>query len=150
MIVHDIMSTEFVAVSPDMTWGEAAALLLEKRLSSAPVVDDAGRLVGILSEKDLFRGLFPTHQDWTEAPHAYLDFQELEITSDASERRVADVMTTRLITAEPNTPVLKVGALMSSSGVHHVPVIQEGRPIGMVSRGTIYRAILEKYFGKKG
>ena len=149
MIVKNIMSTEFVTVSPDMTWGEAATMLLKRCLSSAPVVDETGKLVGILSEKDLFRGLFPTHRDWTETPHAYLDFQELEIASDASDKRVGDVMSTRLITAKPDTPILKVGALMCSSGVHHVPVIQDGRPIGLVSRGSIYRAILDKYFGKK-
>ncbi len=151
MLVKDIMLTEFITVTPSMSWREAAELLLKHRLSGAPVIDANGRLIGILSEKDLFRGLFPSHAEWAETPHDFMDFQAFESrASDMRERKVEDVMSRRVIDARPDTPVLKIGALMASSGIHHVPVVEKGKPIGMVNRGTIYRAILEKAFRTKG
>jgi CBS domain-containing protein len=130
------------------SWREAAEFMLKSRVSAVPVVDDAGQLVGILSEKDLFRALFPTYQEWTETPNGFHDFEQMEKdAADAAGKPVASVMSTRLITAAPDTPVLKIGALMVASGIHQVPVVNRGRLLGMVGRGEIYKAILENYFG---
>ncbi len=144
MLVKDIMVTDFVTLVPDLSWREAARLLLERKTSSAPVVEN-NRLVGILSEKDLFRGLFPSHAEWAGMPHGFLDFEEME-TVRMDGRTVGDVMSRRIISARPDTPVLKVGAQMVASGIHHVPVVEDGAPVGLVSRGTIYRAILGHSF----
>lgn len=146
MIVKDVMVTDYVTLSPNQSWKEAAALLLARQVAAGPVVDSDGELVGILSEKDLFRGIFPSHAEWTENPNAFFDFEALEYNAqDAGMKQVADVMSRRLITATPSTPVLKIGALMSASGIHHVPVVEEGNLIGLVNRGSIYRAILGKH-----
>lgn len=150
MLVQDVMIKKFVTVRPEMSWQEAAILLLENQTPGAPVVDAAGLLVGILSEKDLFKGLFPTHAEWAKTPHAFLDFQEMENSAtDFGGKTVADVMTKEIITATPDTPVLKIGALMIARGIHHVPVVEWGRPIGMVNRGKIYRAILNQYLNRQ-
>jgi CBS domain-containing protein len=148
MLVRDIMVTDYVVLTPTQSWREAAALLLAHQASAGPVIDTAGELIGILSEKDLFRGIFPSHREWASDPHAYLDFEEMESNAhEASEKRVADVMSRRLITATPSMPILKVGALMSASGIHHVPVTDAGRLVGLVNRGGIYRAILGRHLG---
>lgn len=111
------------------------------------MVDDDGRVVGVLSEKDLFRALFPLYKDWMDAPHAYHDFELMEEEARAAtERTVAEIMSPRTLVADPETPVLKVGALMSASGIHQVPVVENGKLVGMVGRKTIYHAILSKYF----
>lgn len=147
MIVGDIMTRHFVTVLPSASWREAASLLLREHLPSAFVIDEQERLVGIVSEKDLFRGIYPSYKDWTMSPHAFHDFQELEKEAMRAEGKlVADVMSTRVITAERETPVLKVGALMVASGIHHVPVIEQGKVVGTAGRGDIYRAILREYF----
>ena len=143
--MRDVMATDILRVSPGLSWREAARLFLAHRVSAAPVVDSAGALVGILSEKDLFRGLFPSYAEWMAAPHAFRDFEEME-RPDVSEKTASEVMARRLITASPDTPVLKVGALMAASGIHHVPVVEGTKVIGMVNRGSIYRAILQTYF----
>ena len=151
MRVKDLMVAEFVTVTTDMPWKEAAALLCAHHVASAPVVDAEGKLVGILSEKDLFHGLFPRYQDWIAEPHGYLSFEDLEPdASDLENRTVGDVMSRRIITATPETPVLKVGALMTASGIHHVPVIEGTKLVGLVNRGSIYRAILGRTFGIEG
>lgn len=147
MLVRDIMQTEYVTVTPAMSWREAAALLLARRLSSAPVLE-GGKVIGILSEKDLFRGLFPSYGDWMDGPHGVVDFEAMEPRMDALKTRtVKDVMSHRVITAQADAPVLKIGALMASSGIHHVPVLDGTNLVGMVNRGSIYRAILGKSFG---
>jgi CBS domain-containing protein len=124
--------------------------MLQKRVSAVPVVEADGTLVGLLSEKDLFRALYPTYKEWIEHTSLYTDFEEMERGAIASAGRTIDeVMSRRLVTAERTTPVLKVGALMVASGIHQVPVVERGKLIGMVSRGEIYRAILEQYFNLK-
>lgn len=145
MMVAELMKTDVVAVTPAMSWREAATLLYARHVSSAPVVDEEGRVIGVLSEKDLFRGLFPSFREWIKAPEAYIDLEHLEQEGEGDVKTVADVMSHELITARTDTPVLRIGALMVSSGIHHVPVVEDGRLIGMVGRGDIYRAILKKY-----
>lgn len=148
MTVGEVMQKTALTVRPEMSWRDAAKLLLAHRQSSVPVVSEDGHLVGILSEKDLFRGLFPSYKEWAQTPETFLDFTEMEAqASNVVGKTVADVMTTRLITAARETPILKVGALMVASGIHHVPVVDGDQLIGMVGRGDIYRAILAQHFG---
>lgn len=146
-MVRDVMSAVTVVVGPEMTWQESAARLREARVSSAPVVDGEGLLVGILSEKDLFRGLFPKYKEWAETPNGFHDFEDMErdVASVAGGRKVKDVMSHKLITTRPDAPILQIGALMAVSGIHHVPVLESGKVVGMVGRGDIYRSILDRY-----
>lgn len=74
-----------------------------------------------------------------------MDLEHLEEEGEGDVKTVADVMSHELITTRHDTPVLRIDALMVSSGIHHVPVVEDGRLIGMVGRGDIYRAILKKY-----
>ncbi len=142
------MRTDMATVTPETSWKDAAELFFARHVSAAPVVDETGHLVGILSEKDLFRGLFPSFREWVQTPESYLDFSVMEHrAAEAATKTVQEVMSTRVLTAGPDTPILKVGALMVSSGIHHIPVVEHDMLIGMVGRGDIYRAILHTYFG---
>jgi CBS domain-containing protein len=147
MLVRDVMQQVTVVFPVHLTWREAAKRLLEHGVSSACVVDEEGKLIGILSEKDLFRGMFPGYAEWNAEPHAFIDPEELEAQArQIGGKTVRDVMSARLVTTTPKTPLLRVGGIMVASGVHHVPVLEDGAVVGMVGRGDIYRAILEKYF----
>ncbi|MEK9157099.1 MAG: CBS domain-containing protein [Patescibacteria group bacterium] len=147
MLVRDFMQQVAVVFPASLTWREAAEQLLKHRVSSACVVDEQGKLVGILSEKDLFRGMFPGYTEWNAEPHAFLGAEELEEQArQTAGKMVQHVMSERLVTTTPETPLLRVGGIMVASGVHHVPVLDGGVVVGMVGRGDIYRAILEKYF----
>jgi CBS domain-containing protein len=83
-----------------------------------------------------------------EAPHAFHDLEllEEEARAVATDRTVAEIMSLRILVAELETPILKIGALMSASGIHQVPVVDGGKLIGMVDRKSVYHAILSKYF----
>lgn len=142
------MKTEVIRLNQNTSWREAAATLLENSISGAPVVDDEGNLVGILSEKDLFRGLYPSYKDFYDTPGAHLDFEKLEKEATSIENKnIGEVMNKRLITAKPDDPILKIGGLMVASGIHRVPVVDnDNNLVGTVSRGDIYRAILAQHF----
>jgi len=150
MKVKEIMKTGIISLDPNLSCKEAARVFLENKISGAPVINARGELVGIISEKDIFRGLFPCYRDFYEAPDAYLDFEELEADAAAAAKEsVSKVMITRLITASPETPILKVAAQMLSSGIHRLPVVDGGKLAGIVTRRDIYRAIMRKYLGLK-
>lgn len=148
MKVADVMTTEIHTLAPDTTWKQAAELFVRWGCSAAPVVDFHDRLIGMLSEKMLFRALFPSYGDWLTSPEAYLDFDKMErdAVTRAEDRYVREIMRTDLITTTPETPVLQVGALMVARNFHQVPVVRHGKVVGMVQRGTIYRMILKRYF----
>ncbi|OGH75597.1 MAG: hypothetical protein A3G00_03820 [Candidatus Magasanikbacteria bacterium RIFCSPLOWO2_12_FULL_43_12] len=147
MLVKDVMYTDVVCLKTNMNFLEAAALFLQNKISGAPVLDEAGNLVGVLSEKDLFRALYPSYQSFYQNPTPFLNEKELEETAgEAKEKTIGEIMTRRVVTTTPNTHVLKIGGLMIASGIHRVPVVENGKIVGMVSRGTIYRAVMRYTF----
>lgn len=150
MKVADVMTEDVLTMTPETTWTQAARLMLDRHQPAMPVVDVYGKLVGLISEKDLFRGLFPSYKHFSITPHAYLDFDEMERDArDVKDRKIEILMDKSPLTTTRDTPVLKVGALMVASGTHHVPVMDGGKVVGMVTRHEIYRRILERYFEMK-
>lgn len=146
MQVKDIMHEKPFTISPGLRCDEAVRLFLEHHVSGAPVVEGE-HLVGFLSEKDLFRAMFPDYKDFYQTPEASLDYEKLEEGArTAAECLVSTVMSTRPLITTPEMPLIKIGAQMVATGMHHVPVVEEGKIVGMVSRGDIYRAILKRYF----
>lgn len=148
MLVRDLMKTDVVTIPKGTTWRKVAETLLERVISGAPVVETDGRVIGVVSEKDVFRAIYPSYEEWYEGPQAYTDFLALEEEARrAQEKRVEDFMTKRLVSITSDTPILKVGALMVATGIHRVPVVDAGKLVGMVSRRDIFRAILRVHFG---
>lgn len=147
MIVREIMKTDIVTIPKGTSYREVAKTLLLKKMSGAPVVDDRGNLIGVVSEKDLFKAIYPSYNDFYTAPENYINFEQLEHDSrQASDKKVEELMSPRLITTTPQTAILKVGAIMVATGIHRVPVLENGKLVGMVSRGDVYRAVLREYF----
>jgi CBS domain-containing protein len=150
MKVTDVMTKDVLTLTPDTTWTQAARFMLDHHQSAVLVVDAYGTLIGILCEKDLLRGLFPSYKHFTTTPHAYLDFDQMEADArDVKDRKIEILMDKTPLTTSPDAPVLKVAAMMVALGNHHVPVMNSGKIVGMVSRHDIYRNILEKYFEMK-
>jgi CBS domain-containing protein len=148
MKVRELMNENVIVIKKGASYHEVARILVENKISGAPVVDEAEKIIGVVSEKDLFRAVYPSYNEFYESPESHLDFEELEEEAGgAGDKKVEEFMSARLITADPETPVLKIGALMVASGIHRVPVVKDGKVVGMVSRRDIYRAILKERFG---
>jgi CBS domain-containing protein len=139
----EIMTTNIVAARPDMPVRDVAKLLLNHRISAAPVIDDAGKLLGIVSEGDLIS----RNAERSEKSRAWW----LEMLADGFElaprfvdmraRRAADVTTRDIITATPETPAEAIVRLIERHRIKRVLVVRDGKLVGIVSRADLVRMI---------
>lgn len=142
------MRTDVISVKPETKYEQAARIMVSRRFSGLPVIDDRGKLVGIISEKDIFRAMFPDYQAYTAEPHAYLNREVLEDRiKDIRNNPVEMYMSCRVLTVEPEAPVLKAAGLMLAHGIHRLPVVEGEKLVGIVTREEIYGAILKRYLG---
>ena len=134
MRVRDIMSRPVFTVQPTDPVEGAAALLADRGITAAPVVDDRNRLVGMVSEGDLLRGRVP------DDPTAHLR----AAPKPASHRPhlVAEVMTREVVTAWPLEDIADVARTMLERDVRSVPVLDGGHVVGIISRRDLLRSVL--------
>jgi CBS domain-containing protein len=143
MKARDIMISPVSTVSPATLVREVAQLFLHKRISGAPVVDDNGKLVGMVSEGDLLHraeaGTGRRRSWWLS-----LLTQKGTLASDYVRehgRTVADVMSHKLITASPETPVREIARLLEKNCIKRVPIADSGELVGIVSRANLIQAV---------
>lgn len=142
---EDIMTREVITVSPDDDVQTAANLLLEHHISGLPVIDDDGKVVGVISEADLiirdkeFKG--PSYINFLDGI-IYLEnpqrFQQQ--LKKMTEQKVQGLMTKRVLTIEPDTPVEKIVTIITDKKVNRVPVVSpDGKLMGIVTRHDILK-----------
>jgi CBS domain-containing protein len=145
MNAGEIMTRPVITVTIDTTILEAAQLMVQHRISGLPVVDADGMMVvGMVTEGDLLRraetGTQRRHAHWLEfliSPGRLArDYTE------ANARKVGEVMTPAVVTAEPQEPLRNVVGLMERRRIKRVPIVQNGRLVGIVSRANLVRALV--------
>lgn len=134
MKASDIMNTDVVTVHPRTSVREAAALLAEHRVTSMPVLDDDGAIIGIVSELDLLRDRMP------HDPRAHLG-RSLDDRPDPA-RTVRDVMTDSVICLSENADAADLAELLVDNKVRAVPIIRGADLVGIVSRRDVLRTLL--------
>lgn len=144
MLAREVMTANPVVVSATMPVEECARLLLEKRISAVPVVDAAGGVIGIVSEGDLIR----RREAGTERRYSWW----LELVSDpqtmardfvkSGGHKVSDVMTRQVVSVTEDTPLATVAGILEKHRIKRVPVVREGKLVGIVSRADLVRALL--------
>jgi CBS domain-containing protein len=138
------MTRDVLTVTPATAIGDAIRVMLEKRVSGLPVVDEAGTLVGILTEGDLLRRA----ETGTEK-HLPRWLQFLRGTAELAEdyvrthgRQVRDVMTEKVVTVSESAKLDEVVTLMERHHIKRVPVVCAARLVGVISRSDLLRALL--------
>jgi len=143
MKAADIMTTKVVSVSETATVRETAKLLLTHGISAVPVVDGAGRPVGMVSEGDLMRrreaGTERHAPWWLRAITS--DVQSAKEFTKARGLTARDVMTRDVVQITEDTPLNEIAALLEAHAIKRVPVIHGGRVVGIVSRANLIRAL---------
>ena len=141
MLAKDVMTKEVVTATPHMSVEALTRLLLDEGVSAVPVIGAGGEVLGLVSEADLVHRLrSPRRKKW------WLAFLA-ETKETASEfirihgRRVEDVMRQPAITVTEETPVEEIAGILEEQGIKRVPVVQEGRLVGIVSRRDLVRAL---------
>lgn len=148
MKVRELMDTNPVTLRVGMEYADVMRLFTEHKISGAPVLNDSGDLVGIVSEKDLFRILYPFYKSYYMNPEQYTDHEEREKkAADIRGHKVEVFMTNPVYTVHPDVPVMKAGALMLSKSIHRLPVLEGPKLVGIIDRGRIYHAIMEMNYG---
>jgi CBS domain-containing protein len=138
--VEQLMTTRVVTASPEMPLKQVAALLAEHRVSGVPVVED-GEVVGVVSEGDILA----KEQGPTAAPvHGMLGWilgnGEEDVRAKLEARTAGDAMSTPAVTIEPWRSASAAASLMLERSVKRLPVLKEGKLVGIVSRGDLVRA----------
>jgi CBS domain-containing protein len=138
MKVSDLMTTGVVSVNPTMALRDAAAVLVEKRISGMPVVNDESEVVGVLSEADILVKAGGSHTrnrllGWLLEP----DFgAEDKIRAET----VGEAMSSPALTIGSHRPVHEAARLMVAEGVNRLPVIEDGKLVGILTRADVVRA----------
>jgi CBS domain-containing protein len=143
MKARDVMTTNVVSVPPDMAAKEIAKLLLEKAISAVPVVDESGAPVGMVSEGDLIGRDESDRQagrDWWLALLAEGETFNAELLAD-TEQMARDIMSGPVVTVGEETDVGEIARILAAYRIKRVPVLREGRIVGIVSRADLLRAL---------
>jgi CBS domain-containing protein len=145
--VKDIMTTELVTVSPQTEIAGAAKILLEKRINGLPVLDDSGKLVGILCQSDLVaqqkRIPIPSVYTLLDSfiPLTSLKRIDKEVQKIAA-LRVEQAMTPDPVTVTPETDIEDVARLMVDKKYHTLPVVAGGKLVGVVGKEDVLKTLL--------
>jgi CBS domain-containing protein len=138
MKASDVMTIGAITVHSDSTVGHAARVMVERGVSGLPVVTAQGKLVGMITEADLLRRGELGSPDRTRWADFWLN-KDMLARDYAREqgRKVEDVMSHDIITVDPEETIGKIAELMELKGIKRVPVVRDGRVVGMVSRANL-------------
>jgi CBS domain-containing protein len=117
--VADVMNKDVLTVQPSDTIGEAADKMIDAGVGAIVVMEDGVRIIGIVTERDLMRAVSGRAR--------------------AAEARVRQWMTENVVTIEPETTVEAAAKIMFENHFRHLPVVREGRPLGIVSLRRLSR-----------
>jgi len=144
MKARDVMVSPVITTKPTASVREVAQTLLAHHISAVPVIDDAGKLVGIVSEGDLMRradlGTARHRSWWLATLFAEEEALAAEYVKQHS-RKVADVMTKRLVTATPDATLGEIAGLLERHSIKRVPIVDKGELVGIVSRANLIQAL---------
>jgi len=139
----DVMVRDVVTVSPEMDVGKAVKLLAEHDVSALPVLNKEGTLVGVLSEADLIHraelGIEKHRPWWLEAVTGASTLAEEFAKSHG--KKVGEVMTAGVISVTEETPLSEIAALFERKRIKRVPVVKDGKLVGIVSRSNLIQAL---------
>jgi CBS-domain-containing membrane protein len=145
MKAHEAMTKDVITVRPSTTVREIAALLVRHRISAVPVVSDDGRAIGIVSQTDL------GHRSETETEKRRKWWLELFADANTKARdyikshgtTAQDVMTRFIVSVSKDANLSEVAEILDTNRIRQVPVMQDGKLVGMISRADLVRKLAE-------
>ncbi|MGE0085720.1 MAG: CBS domain-containing protein [Desulfococcaceae bacterium] len=145
--VKDIMTKDVITVSPETEISKATHILLEKRINGLPVVDEAGNLKGILCQSDLIAQQkklpLPSFFTFLDGFIPLTSMKQLEKqVQKVAATTVAHAMTRDPVTVTPETGLSGVAALMVDRNFHTLPVVKDGKLVGIIGKEDVLRTLL--------
>jgi len=143
MRATDVMSSPVVAASAQITVQHVARMMINHRISGIPIVDGDQKLIGIITEGDLLRrvetGTERQRSRWSEwfRPNSRLAADYVK----SHARQVADIMTRDVVTVDKFATLDEIAELMEKHGIKRVPVVHDGKLVGIVSRADLLKIL---------
>jgi CBS domain-containing protein len=146
MTAAEIMTKPVITVTPEANIADIVAVLASKHISAVPVCGPDGTLAGIVTEGDVlkpFRESVRKRRDWwlgilaegEELPQALLDYMRRDT------RSAADIMARHVISADRAATLPALAELMMANGIKRIPIVSDGRVVGIVSRADMIAAL---------
>ena len=153
-VISNWMKREVISVRPEATVLQATALILEKRVGTLPVVDDAGILVGVASITDIIKIFLPDFLSFMDDIDFVKDYGILEASSSedrerAKRLRVADIME-QPVSVEDSSGLVHALSVMEKHNLRDLPVVRKGKLVGIASQVDIGCAFLTAYARETG
>jgi CBS domain-containing protein len=144
-----VMTRDVITIGPDATVAEVAGLLGKHEISAVPVCDANGALLGIVSEGDLMRPFGVANEmrrawwlellaEGTDLAPEFVDYIRVD------KRRAQELMTRDVVTASERTGLPAIADLMSKHRIKRVPILRDGKLVGIVSRADLVRALTDR------
>ncbi len=118
----DVMTKEVITIDPETGLEEAIHRLVENKISGMPVCDKEGNVVGMVSEKDILNFIF---------------------SGNIKDTKVKEAMSTHIISFPPEAELDKIALVMGEKQIRRVPILENGRMVGIVSRRSIIKIVLQ-------
>jgi CBS domain-containing protein len=150
MKAQDIMTRDVTTVSPDTSVRDIAALMMEKRISGVPVLTNNGKIIGMVSQSDLLHraelGTERKHKWWFRT---FADSNALAREyAKAHGLKAHDIMSRYVVSVRDDAELRDVADILDSHRIKRVPVVQEGRLVGIITRGDLVRALSQVQISK--
>ncbi len=133
MLVKERMSTRTIVAAPDLPVPEALNVMRKEHIRRLPVVDKRGKVVGIVSDKDLLHA----------SPSPATSLSVWEVTYLLGRIRVRDVMTSKVITVTEDTPVEDAARIMADNKIGGLPVVRDGSLVGIITETDLFKLFVE-------
>ncbi len=149
MTAKDIMTRDVTTVKSDTSIEELSKSLTDNRISGVPVVSDDGKLVGIVTEKDLIRQISRLHiPTFFRIFDAIITFEKPGEILDEMKRMAAttvnDICTRDVVTIRSETTISEIATIMTDKNVHLLPVVDAGSIVGIIGKVDMVRALSSK------
>jgi len=144
----DIMTRDVVTVTAGTSIRELAEIMTRHRIGSVPVVDEQGALIGIVTESDLIEQDKSFHIPTVISLFDWVIYLESEKKFEQELKRmtaqtVGDIYTEEVVTIEPDTKVREIADIMCDKKIHSLPVVDQGKLVGIVSRIDLIRSMVD-------
>lgn len=142
MHVYDVMSTGVVTANTTDTIRSVVIKMMNRNCGAIPVVEGDGRLVGMITLRDVLLPLYPNYGDYIHDRVHSRDFIEMEEGyAEVLGKKVEEIMSRNPLTVSPNVPILEAASYMGLKNFRRIPVVDKGMLLGMVSIGDINRGL---------
>jgi len=142
MLVRDVMTTGVMSAKKEHTLRSVVTKMISRHCGAVPVVDDDNNLIGVVTLRDILLPLYPNLGDYIHDNVHSRDFVEMqEGYPKVMEMEVEKVMTANPFTVSPDDPVLKAASYMGLKNLRHIPVVENGKLLGVVTISDINQGL---------